>query len=302
MHQYWGFGLNIESEIEFPELLSSTFDAPDLTIRLGKAPVELTGEDVVKKVRVSASPAEYLIDINNVARYYAYNGRNIIIDPYHEADNESIRLFMLSNAMAAILHQRNTIPFHSSGIVTEKGLILFTGKSGAGKSTTVFGLAQQGFELFTDDVCVLYENHSTGKIEAVPSYPMIKLWENTIDEMATGKFEKSYRVRPSLPKYGIFQHETFINSSIPIHRIFILNANNTAKEFSCTPLDRIKAFNELQINTYRRAQIDMMKMHKLHFQIVTTLTRQARVFQVERPENQEGISAFIQFIKEKLAD
>ena len=38
MHHYWGFGLHIKSEIEFPELLTDDFDVADVQICLGKVP------------------------------------------------------------------------------------------------------------------------------------------------------------------------------------------------------------------------------------------------------------------------
>jgi hypothetical protein len=300
MHQYWGFGLNIESEIEFPELFPATFNEPDLTVSFGKTPNEIVGEGVVHKVRMSASPVEYLLDINNIARYYAAGGNKIIIEPYTGADIESIRLFMLSNAMAAILHQQNKIPLHASGILTEKGLVLFTGPSGIGKSTTVFGLMQQGYKLFTDDVCVLNYDQQSGTVEAVASYPMMKLWESTLDNINASPVDRSYQLRPKLPKYGVSQHQQFNTSSIAISDVFIIRADNLTSDFSCTLLNKVEAFSALQQNTYRRRQVDIMNLRQQHFQMISKLASQANVYVLKRSSAANDMNAFIQFIKEQL--
>lgn len=295
-YQYWGFGLNIESEIEFPELLPTTFNKADVVISIGATPSKLDGENVVHKVRMSASPKEYLLDLLNVARYYAAHGNKIVIEPYTNADNSSIRLFLLSNAMAAILHQQNKIPFHASGIITEKGLVLFTGRSGAGKSTTACGLMDLGYKLFTDDVCVLSHNEQTGKIEAVSSYPMMKLWENTIDQYAPQKV-KSHKLRPHLAKYGFFEHDQFTTESLPVTQVCILKPDSLVDEYASRSLTAVKAFNELQQNTYRRGQVDMMNLRQHHFGIISRLTQQATITEILRPQRKNNISDFILYIQ-----
>src|SRR3954471_1894098 len=105
MNKYWGCGLHILSEIEFPEFLAADFEQPDITIKMGAVPESLTGENVVHKVKVSMSPTEYLQKVQNVATYYVANGTEIRIERKPDADEKSIRLFLLSNGMAAILHQ-----------------------------------------------------------------------------------------------------------------------------------------------------------------------------------------------------
>jgi hypothetical protein len=299
MYQYWAFGLNILSEIEFPEMLPHSFSQADIDIRLGEVPPQLAGEDVKHKVRMSASPTEYLIHVLKIGRYYAANGKNIVIEPEEGADMESLRLFTLSNAMAAILHQQGKIPLHASAIIVQDALVLFTGRSGAGKSTTACALMKEGYRLFSDDVCVLSLNKSSGAMEVFPSYPMMKLWENTIDELDTS-MKKQYRVRPHLPKYGFFQHHGFMTGSLPVKQVFVLNVTATQNELSCKPLDKFKAFQLLQLNTYRRVQVGMMQLHRTHFEIISKLTSEADVFEVTRPLGWSDIPAFARFIKDQI--
>ena len=300
MNKYWAFGLHILSEIQFPEFLPALFDEADIFISFGTTPEKIEGEDVIHGVQLSVSPNEYLLKINNIATYYVNDGQNIIVQPAFNADIDTIRLFLLSNAMAAVLHQRNSIPFHASGIILNDEVILFTGRSGAGKSTTIFSLIQDGYELFNDDVCVLNYNEATRKVEAVASYPMIKLWENTINEIVPERTERHHKLRPDLPKYGFFQHEKFSQRSFPISRVFILKTDNLQDEFTCIELNKIAGFNALQQNTYRRRQVDMMQIRQHHFEMISRLANQAVISEIKRPMSGSDISDFISFIKAQL--
>ena len=75
-YQYWGFGLNIESEIEFPELIPQSFDQPDVTICLGQVP-ETNGEITsdTEEVFITFNEREYVLDIKGVSRYYVTGGK-----------------------------------------------------------------------------------------------------------------------------------------------------------------------------------------------------------------------------------
>lgn len=300
MYQYWGFGLNIASEVEMPELLPASFTKADIHLRQGEIPIELTGPDVIKKVRFSITPNEYLLTIPNICRYYVHNGAEIVISPFADADVESVRLFILSNCFAAILHQRRCIPFHASGVLVNGKAVLFTGRSGAGKSTALRGLQQRGYRAFTDDVCVLHPDPTTGKIMAVASYPMIKLWKNTADHFQHEDLSLAMKLRPNLPKYGFINREWFTTEMWEVSSIYLLNSNNLQTTFSVKVFDKVSAFNLLQLNTYRRKHIDMMKMHGLHFQIISRLTAQVTTKELLRPAANDDIDGFIDFIVQNL--
>lgn len=76
-YRYRAFGLNIESGIELPEL-NSTESLPEIYIRLGKTPFSLK-EPVLKGVRFEVSAGHFLLSVDNIARYFVENGKNIFI-------------------------------------------------------------------------------------------------------------------------------------------------------------------------------------------------------------------------------
>jgi hypothetical protein len=295
MYHYWCFGITIESELQFPEFITSNNDSADVTISFGEVPLQLTGEKVSKYPDVSISPSEFLLTVKSVGKYYAKDGNTIIVDPEPGVDTSSLRLFLLSNVMAAILYQQQKIPFHASGIIVNEELVLFTGPSGIGKSTTLLGLIEKGYDLFTDDVCVLSENENTGKIEAVASYPMMKLWKNTIDHF---RLENSFnhQLRPSVQKYGIFKHQQFKRKAYPVTKLFILSTTDeNTLEFSVNRLNNIESFKVLQENAYRRSYIELMDLKSVHFTMMSKLVGQCDVLEVKRSVNGK-IASFIESI------
>ncbi len=286
MFKYWGFGLHIDSEIEFPELLPCDFAEADVTIKRGVAPAILIGADIIKRAFSFVGYDEYLLTIKNVCRYYVHKGSEIIFEPWNDIDERSIRLFLLGTAMAALLYQRNLIPLHASAIIKDGKLVVFAGTSGAGKSTLSAYTTSKGYDLFTDDICVL-QNNIPGKpgLFGTASYPMLKLWENTINELNNDQFNKDFNVRPKLPKFGQFFFNTFITKPIPLGKIFILRSTGSIEKIEVNRLENISIFRQLILQSYRRQFINSPKLKVVQFSILSQIANEIPVYEVKRPLN-----------------
>ncbi len=300
MYSYWGFGLNIKSDIAFPELLPKEFDSADINILTKEVPQHLEGEHVTKKVNVSMNLTEYLHTVPDIADYYVANGNEICIQPQPGADEKSIRLFLLSNAMAAILHQRGMIPLHASAVYHDGGIILFCGRSGAGKSTTATALQQKGYTVFSDDVCVL-QNNTNNELIALPSYPMIKLWEDSFIKIGLGAVEEENKIRPEMAKYARFYHDEFNIAEQKIKRVFILETGNLNETVEIKKLGPIAAFKILQQNTYRHVQMNGMKKRDIHFAMISKLAGEVSVYKIDRPALGNTIEDLIAVVESNLA-
>jgi len=299
MYTYWGFGLNIKSEIEFPELLPTVFESADLSIFKGIVPLQLERKNTVKMVKVSMNSTEYLHSIPGVADYYASNGKEICVEPKMGADEKSIRLFLLSNAMAAILHQRDMIPMHASAIYHEDGIVLFCGRSGAGKSTTVTALQKEGKVVFSDDVCVLKYN-ADGVLVAFPSYPMIKLWKDSFAKIGLEDAEEQHKIRPELAKYARFFHDEFDVLPRRIKQVFVLDPDSLTEEVEIKQLGALKGFKLLQQNTYRYVQMNGMQKRNIHFAMISKLAGEVPVYQISRPAHGNTIEKVLALVNSNL--
>jgi hypothetical protein len=283
IYKYWGFGLKIASVMEFPELLVYDFDIPDVEYIIGKAPESIDGTTIsAKSFSYIINDRELLFTVKNVARYYATDGFQIIIEPFEPMqDSRNVRLYVLATVMAAILLHRNSLPVHASAIKQGESLVLITGDSRAGKSTTLAGLHRKGYTIFSDDVVVLQKEAFS--VSAAASYPMIKLWDDTLEKMNDAQFEdRSFRIRQNMDKYGFFFHDYFDRNRYPVKKVFVLKIQDIPdpKHRSLRGKD---AFEALVRQVYRPMLLQSNDLKRLCFLMVSDIVRNGSVIEICRP-------------------
>jgi hypothetical protein len=298
MYQYRGFGLNIASEIAFPELLPYRFESADVFIRF----------DAVKNIEPICSypgsifsyyfnDTELVFEAPGVANYYAANGEQIDVELDETVDKDnlqqmrSVRLYLLATVFAAILLQRKLLPLHASAVIKDGKLTLIAGDSGAGKSTVLAEFMKQGHTIFSDDVVVLSRSLA-GEVVAEASYPMIKLWEDAQVKLEHEMFaDQSFLVKHDLNKYGIFFHQDFDTDKYPVEKIFILKKAELEATSVCT-LSGSDGFAEVSRQVYRPLLLHNLELKKLTFDIMLDLAKSCSIWQVSRPVTCEPASVY----------
>lgn len=299
MNYYFAYGLSIATEIDFPELFAiAPTDTPQVSVRIGKIPIQFVKKVQDSKTNLFISPDEYYLRIDDTAAYYAINGNEVIIEPTTDADLKSVRLFFLSNTMAAILYQREYIPMHASAIYVDGGIALFLGDSGAGKSTTVASLQTKGHRIFSDDICVPIQEQ--GVLKAFAAYPMMKLWKDTFSKIDIGEYNEEDRIRPQIEKYSKFFNESFDTRALPIKKIFILEKLDSSASFQSEPIKGISAFKYLRYQAYRLPYIKPMGIQQTYFNLLSSLLNNVPLVLISRPDKQNTINEVIQLIEESL--
>jgi hypothetical protein len=89
--------------------------------------------------------------------------------------------YLLGPVMGLVLRLRNFVCLHASVVSIANVAIAFVGPAGAGKSTLAATFAAQGFPVLADDILVLRETN--GQIEAVPTYPSVRLWPESVSAL-----------------------------------------------------------------------------------------------------------------------
>lgn len=281
---YWGFGLHIASEIPFPELYTVPTSAhPDVTITLGDIPDIPTGETFsTGLISYIVNDHEILMTVPDIATYYITNGTTIIISPHsQDIAPRVLRVFVLAGAMAAILRQRHTIPMHAASILKDDQLTFISGHSGAGKSTTLVGLLQQRYPVFSDDVTVL-SNSNSHPIHGLASYPMIKLWEQSMQLL--NHTDRSFPIMPGMEKYGVFFHDDFNTNAYPVTKLILLKLSEDDR-FTTEHLTGGEAFSAVMQHVYKPSFFNSKAMRILRFTTITKLLQHADVYEVARPHN-----------------
>jgi hypothetical protein len=286
----------VGSQLPFPELLPVQNDDPcDLTVAWGLIPVIEKTINGFHSDTYDITPTSYRITIKDVASYFVQKGKSIVIEPDDNADQDSIRLFCLSNAFAAALHQRKTIPLHCAALIDKGELVLILGDSGAGKSTTMASLMKEGLKPFSDDVCVPLNNPETGKISFFSSYPMMKFWKETL-ELVGLENAVDRKIRPDMEKYGIYFHQSFLTEALNPKLIILLEKNDKLSSTDVAPISGIELFTRLESNAYRGEYLGFSDLKKEHFMLFTQLANQSACFVLKRP----SAGNFVQEVAQKI--
>ena len=297
MFTYWAYGLEIQSELEFPEMYPYVANKADLEIKFGKVPKALAGEDLVANEMFFISPKEYLIHLP-ICSYYVKEGTSITIELKEKADLPSVRLFLLTNAMAAVLHQRNKVALHAGAIQTGKGLVVICGESGAGKSTTISALQQKGHKIFVDDVLVLEKEQDS--VVGVAAYPTLKLWDDTIEKLALGVIPGEQRLRESVNKFRVSFQEDFTTRTIPVYKLFYLRKMEANNSVEVTKKDGLEAFKILYSQLYRTSMINNTQSQAILFERLNQVINQTNLIEVVRPVNGNSIEELANIIEKEI--
>ena len=191
MNTYQVFGGVLRSELEFPELDTSTRGDADWTLTTSTEPApELAlgdplGEDKVDQgvmVRSYATPAGFRLVYDDTGVFdVTAGGREIRWHRPETADLEAGRLDVLGRVLALALHASGWLSLHGSAVALAEGAVAFLAPKGNGKSTLAFALMRAGAALMTDDTVVI----GSGDPATVrPGVQSVRLFRDSADRLS----------------------------------------------------------------------------------------------------------------------
>ena len=215
---YKVYGLIVESDIEIPELLSIDKNENKVDIKIKK---DIIPKDVIEKIP-SYSWFKYDVDsmvftVKNIGSFYIYDGKNIIVQPSENADNQGIKTFILGTSFGMILLQRNKVAIHGGAILIGENAIILTGQSGAGKSTLTNAFRQYEYPFMADDVSSTIELQDEIFIE--PAYPQQKICRDAMEKMGY-RIDDFKLIDEDREKYIIPTHESFVKEKRKLQAVF----------------------------------------------------------------------------------
>lgn len=170
MYYYKLYGMTIESDLEFPQLVISDGDAL-ADVRIAQADFS---EDVKEKTREKcyAMGSEYTYFANKTCQMQIYEGKKLTYALTGEGWPQYLQTYILGYGMSFLALQRGMLPIHCSALADENGAILIAGESGSGKSTITASFLKNGYRLMADDMALV----DGGKV--YPAFPYQKLCRN----------------------------------------------------------------------------------------------------------------------------
>ncbi len=289
---YVAYGLSIRSRLRLPELFDGGAQ-PELEIRLGRS--EPTARDAIDdNVCVRTTCEEVQVAWPTVGRFLVRRGREILVHPARDADERTLRLFLLGPALAILLHQRGFLTLHASAVTLDGGATCFLGASGWGKSTLAALLHARGHALVTDDVAAI---DLAGSPRVLPGTPQLKLWPDTLASLGE-RAEALPRVHPQLEKRARAIERRHPSEPVPLRRLYILAQ---APLPSIQPLGPQEALLELLRHSYGARTLQAVRRED-HFRQCARLASQVPVRRLAAPRDLGALPALARLIEQDCAD
>jgi hypothetical protein len=289
---YLAYGLSIQATMPLPELVAGeTEREQEVSIRFGC--VDGLPSEILEKGWGSFSPApheDYLF-WQGVGSFLVRGGRDIVVDPSPELEENVLRLFILGPVLAVLLHQRGHLLLHASAVAVADEAVLFLGDTGWGKSTMAAALYARGYSLITDDVAALKANERCPML--VPGFPQLKLWPEALVSLGEDP-ETLSRCNPHFEKRARPVTQDFSLESIPIKRIYVLDKGDTPK---ILPLGPQEALGELIRHTYGGLDVGSSS----HFLRCASIVNQVVMCSLRRKKSLLQLSNLVRFIEDDLA-
>ena len=295
--RYIAFGLSIESSFRIPELFpSETNKSPDVTIETGVVPENLP-DPAVRGFRYELKPDEYLLNVDNVARFLVSNGMRILIEPLAEGKERDIRLFLLTCVFGACLHQRKRMPLQASAVSLGEECVLLCGAPGIGKSTIAYALIKRGARLLSDGVSAI-DFDGQNRAAVYPGYPRLKLWRDALEYfgIAEGCYQ---RVREGIQKYWLPMEDVYVDVATPVKRMFFLVLNYHL-DLLYKPISGIEKFRRLNSRIQGREVFIDQGIKENYFNITSAMSETLPILEISRPFQQSTLSPIMERILEEL--
>jgi hypothetical protein len=273
-------GLRIASDFELPfESAPVAVDgAAQVAIRRGIPPRTLD-DSIASGPTWQMTDQRLLLSIPGIARFLLTGGEEILVDPASDARLDDIPVFLVGTVLGLLLHQRGLVLLHASAVEADGKAIVFCGPSGVGKSTLAAALADRGYPLLTDDLCVLSFDER-GVPLAHPDGGRLKLWARAIEALGVGE-RRGAPVRSILEKYYV-EPPAVAGGPLPVARIYQLREARGPVAPGIERANVVDAALLVRLSAYRPLLVLRLRQLATYFEASIGVVRAASVFRYAR--------------------
>lgn len=287
---YFVYGITFESEFEFPELARGS-GSPDVRVRRGTA--SGADEELKRAGTFFESRVEgFFLRVEGLARVWAIDGREIVIDVEAGATESAVRILFLGTVLTAFLHQRKALVMHASGVVTPRGVVLLAGHSGDGKSTLLAALAGRRFDPFGDDAAVVTEE-ATGLPVVHPGFPYARLWADAARRLGHSLDEAS-RVLPGMDKYSLRLGAQRARAPRRLFGICVLGIHDDGEDVRFDTVVGSERFSMVRAYTRNLPLLESLQMQVPHFQLAASVASRVPVVRMSRPRGRDSLDELVE--------
>ena len=293
--------ITLFSEIVLPELplIQHERATPHpVTIRLGDVSDHLPGAVEIDP-DCFATASQYFLRIHGIARYLVTNGQEIVVSPDTGALPLDVRAYLLGTIFTVLCQQRGLLPLHASAVSSREGAVAFLARSGQGKSSLAAHLAQRGFRVLADDVCLI-DPTPADEVMVIPSAPWLKLWRNSLQHLGK-QADGLQRVFSEDDKYRL--PLTSGLAPEPIRKlIFLEQTEESSSAIEMEEVSAVEAIPLLMNLTHQAYLLQATGQREKSFLRCGRVSSQARAYRLIRPWGLEHLKSTLDTLEKFLLD
>jgi hypothetical protein len=303
LYRYTAYGLSIDSDVQLPELLAiepegSPVPAPAnadrrVVIRVGRVDRSSVAAPLGGTVQW-ARPRDTCLVYPEVGAYRILDGREVTIDLLPDADQRTLRLYLLGPVLGILLHQRNLLVIHASAVSVDGLVAVFAAEKGEGKSTLAAAMHARGHPLVTDDLLPV-DLTNPHRLLVQPGFPQLKL----MPEAAAQLFDDPQalpKLHPDFDKRAT-PIQDLAREELPLARIFILETADRDALETISPQQR---FIELVRHSYLAVLLGATGEGAHHFRQVVTLATHLPVLKLKRRRSLDALIDHVKMIEQEI--
>lgn len=298
-YRYTAYGLTIESDVRLPELLPlemgpAAGDAGRrVAIRLGSVDRSHVTAPLGATVQW-ARPGDICLVYPEVGAYHITGGSVVTIDLLPDANERTLRLYLLGPVLGILLHQRNLLVIHASAVSIDGRVAVFAAEKGEGKSTLAAAVHSRGHPLVTDDLLPV-DLTDPSKLLVQPGFPQLKLMPEAAAQL-TADVDSLPRLHPEYDKRATPIRD-LARTELPLSRIFVLE---TSDRDAIEPIPPQQRFIELVRHSYLAVLLGATGEAAHHFRQVVTLATHIPVLKLKRRRSLDALPIHAKMVEDEI--
>jgi len=203
-YTYRAYGLVIRVPFACPSLVPCV-DEPDVTVREAAVPRRLDGAPM-SDPSFDAAPGQFLFRGGAQGGRFLVQGGAVTLERNGQANDATLARQFTDRILAAVLFHRGFLVLHADALVAPDGTaIVVAGESGAGKSTTLAAVLDQGATMLSDDVTVL-GGDGEGRVQVLPGAAQLHLTKDAVEglgyEIEPGQLQPWRRMKAAIATHA----------------------------------------------------------------------------------------------------
>lgn len=231
--------------------------------------------------------------------------RTIECTPALIADKHTLRHVLINQVIPRMLSQLGEIVLHASAISLANNniAVAFMGESGAGKSTLAAWFCRKGAALLTDD-CLRLVVKDNQFAEAIPSYPAIRIWPDSLERVAYDFSPETAPVKNCYNDKLQYANEelnlNFCESPSPLTAIFLLSPRDShANDIEIIKASQKNTLAKMISNCFR-LDVEDKSLLGSEFRKLINLAITMPAFEIKYPKNWGALEKIHSLVLEEL--